>query len=286
MNDQTQICGDGALLLWYAAGALDPEESSQVARHVKECSRCEQLVRENEELTRLYRAIPQPEAQHLSSQDLVRLAESWAGASNLVAEREHVAGCEECRSIVSTVQQVNRELESRGLAERLGSAFRRLHSGWTAAAKNLSPWLASPLPAYLLMLALIYPAYLGLTGVAQRVEAPALLSPPLPIVSEVERGPGESRILLSPQDGHTVLTFFVPISDARYRYQIELTDQDGRTLLLDPEAESYDGLGTFALTLPDGSLEPGDYRLAIEEWDRESGEIANVFQFPFSVLKP
>jgi hypothetical protein len=280
MDNQAQICGDGPLLLWYAAGALGDEESAQVARHVEDCPGCQTLVRQNRELAQTYLSLSRPEARHLAADVLVGLASGEEGAGPTEA-RAHLAACDECRQIVSTLEKVERdEQDSSWILETLGA---RLRSTWAGITRGA--WMRSPLPAYLLALVLLYPAYLGLVGRSDDV-APRLLPPPVPVASETERGSGESPVQVEANGASTVLTFFVPIAPDRYRYQLELRTKDGRRLFFSRDAKSFDGVGTFALTVPGRSLRTGSYELRVEEREREAGELANVYLFPFSVGQP
>jgi hypothetical protein len=131
-------------------------------------------------------------------------------------------------------------------------------------------------------LLLLYPAYRGLIGAGAQ-PTPHLLPPPLPIVSETERGPAETSIGVEAGSEQTVLTVFVPIVPDRYRYRLELRTQQGRRLFVVDDAQSFDGLGTFALTLPKGFLGAGAYELRVGEWERDGTEPANEYVFPFSV---
>ena len=274
MGNQAQICGDAPLLLWYAAGALGEEEAAQVARHVVDCAGCRALVQENKKLAEIYRAAGSW-SQHLAPETLVRAV---SGEGDVDDVRRHLAGCEECRQIVSVLEKVQKDEQvSSGVVEELGAGIR---SVWTGIAK--SAWMRSPLPAYMLALLLFYPAYRGLVG-GGASRMPRLLPPPLPVASETERGLAETLVRVEARGDQTVLTFFVPIAPERYRYELELRVQGGRRLFFTEDARSFDGVGTFALMVPGGSLGAGDYELRVGEWERDGGELANEYSFPFSV---
>jgi hypothetical protein len=90
---------------------------------------------------------------------------------------------------------------------------------------------------------------------------------------------------MDPSGTHRVLTFFVPIAGERYRYRVELM-RDRERLFLDEDAQSFDGVGTFGLLFPVGSLGPGEYEIRVEERERaagEEGKLANVITFSFSI---
>jgi hypothetical protein len=149
-------------------------------------------------------------------------------------------------------------------------------------------WLANPVPAYVLLLLLAYPAYLGFVGIGglnerlENLEAPALLSPPVALESGLERGAEEPRLQIDRSGGHRVVTFFVPIAPERYRYRVEL-NRRGKRIFINEDARSFDGIGTFALLLPEGALSAGSYVLSVEEVEKQSGKVANVIEFVFTL---
>jgi hypothetical protein len=99
-----------------------------------------------------------------------------------------------------------------------------------------------------------------------------------------ERGREESRLTIDESGGRRVVTFFIPIAAERYRYRVELTRRGSR-VFYDGDARSFDGIGTFALYLPDGALVPGEYELRVEEVDNQSREVSNVIDFLFTLAR-
>jgi hypothetical protein len=194
--------------------------------------------------------------------------------------RRHLETCGECREIVSVLEKVQKEEEGASDAEPIGE---RVRAVWADLDRFMKlGWMRSPVPAYLLALLLLYPAYRGLIGAGAQ-PTPQLLPPPIPIASETERGPAETPIRVEAGSERTVLTVFVPIAPDRYRYRLELRTQQGRRLFVVDDAQSFDGVGTFALTLPKGFLGAGVYELRVGEWERDGTEPANEYVFPFSV---
>jgi hypothetical protein len=287
MNDES-ICEDGALLLGYAAGSLDEAQSTRVARHVERCAKCRTAVQGDEELIQLYRAVQKQEAAHPSPELLVELSQGRSDTPELARARLHAEGCSECREVVSVLEKLETDLSGAPEPTGLRKLWRQWLTGMRAAEGGLSWWLSSPLPAYLLVLLLLYPAYLGLVGVddlserLESLEAPTLLSPPITLKSGKERGAGEPQLQIERSGEYRVVTFFVPIAPQKYRYWVELT-REGEQIFHDDDARSFDGIGSFALLLPEGALASGSYLLRVEEVDRQSGETANVIEFAFAL---
>jgi hypothetical protein len=247
------------------------------------------MVRENENLIRAYRTAAIQESPHPSADTLTLLAEGLADTPDVVAARAHVDDCGECMEVVSVLQRVEPDLQrqhpSRKAGESMKQVLTAVQSFWGRAS-----WLASPVPAYVLVLLMLYPAYLGLIGLGdlsrrlENLESPALLAPPLAVESSRERGREEPRLAIEQSGEHRVVTFFIPIAVERHLYRVELTER-GNRVFYDDDARSFDGIGTFALYLPDGALAPGDYELRVEEVERQSGEVANVIEFAFNVTR-
>lgn len=284
MEDKRIACEEEPLLLWHAGGALNEEESRVVAQHLERCARCRERLAETESLGRLFLATPAPAEFHPTTEELAGIAEG--DVSGLALARSHVAACSECREIVSVVERVSRDLEGPAwLAVALGQ---RVPAAWRALREGLRPLTLSPLPAYLLALILLYPAYLGIFGAAElrervkALEAPQLLDAPLALDTESERGAGLGSLRVERSRGRALLTFFVPISAGQYRYQVELLTGRDR-LFVERDARSFDGRGSFALLIPEKTLEPGEYEVRVEELEKASGARVSLFSFPFRI---
>jgi hypothetical protein len=239
------------------------------------------LVQENKELALIYLSASARESQHLSPETLLRVVSDEVGF-DVSDARRHLTACEECREIVSVLEKVQREEKGASDAEPFGERVRGVWAGLEKLKLVGAAWMRSPLPAYMLALLLLYPAYRGLVGGGAQ-QTPRLLPPPLPIASETERGPAGTPIRVEAGSEQTVLTVFVPIAPDRYRYQLELRTQQGHRLFSVEDAQSFDGVGTFVLTLPKGFLGAGAYELRVGEWESDGTGPANEYVFPFSV---
>lgn len=281
MEKTIHHCGDDALLLWYAADALEPDEAAAVAHHLERCERCQGVLEGTVGMADSLRSVP----PHLTPERIVELA---ASARSILSpfEQEHVGACSECREVLAVVRRVEETIaveqpEERSVAR---SADARGVSWWQV----MQTWFRGPMLAYLLLLMLVYPAYRGVVELPrveeqlETLQSPTLLSSPRPVPSEGERtATGEAPLVERTPTG-TVLSFFVPVDEGN-RYAIELRNERGETLFSDPDARSFDRLGTFVLMLPAGALSQGRYELRVEERDRDTGAVENTFAFPFTL---
>jgi hypothetical protein len=291
MDKQNQICGDGALLLGYAAGVLGEEDSSRIAEHVNLCTTCQQLLEENEALMRAYRSISNEAAAHPTPEDLTHFVEGPSLSPSLDEIRGHVSECDECGEVVQVLRKVHKDEKAVGLLDWLRVTADHVGTWWSRGGKGLPSWLTSPIPAYVLLLLMIYPAFLGLSELGnmreqmETLESPVLLTSPLPLETDAQRGAEAPNVTIRRSGRHEVLTFFVPIASERYLYRVELKHRNG-VVFSDPDAKSFDGVGTFALLLPRGALSSGDYELVVEEHEHQAAHDAqpvSTVSFSFSV---
>lgn len=276
-----ETCREPGLLLWLGAGTLEASERLRILESAERCPICRLRLAENDALASAVRAAgPSAATPPLSPQALVRISQAPPD------ERVLASLSPDDRALVDVLRAVDADLEAR---ERR-PPWREWLSGLLGAivppqGAGLVSWLRSPAVAYLVVVALAYPAYLGwMTGPPRDERTPIVLSTPLGIDSTgANRGTERPAITVESQGGPTVVTVFVPV-DERYRYRLEILDADGRSLFRRDDAKSFDGYGTFALMLPEGFLAPGDHELRVDELG-EDGRSIEVFSFPFEVQR-
>lgn len=249
-------CEQRELLLWYAAGTLSGEEAAVAEKALASCERCRDAFRLDRLLAESAR---EPEkASELSPEELLGLASSPRQDLSHITEAD--------RQILSILRAVEAEEARRG-ASWLG----RLR-GFGDKALSMSPaW------AYLLVLLMAYPAYRGLTGAS---EGPRVLKEPVALGDLARTPSGEAGLVRAGAD--TVVTIFVPV-DPAYRYALAIEDQSGRPVYRADDASPFDGIGTFAVLLPAGSLPPGRYEILVDELEGSASDPLNVYRFTFSM---
>jgi hypothetical protein len=167
--------------------------------------------------------------------------------------------------------------------------------------------LLAPAFAYSVVLVLLVPAYLGLTGrdalQAPTASGPRVLPPSTPVVPprpaelgtprSIELGGGQvraagtvTRVTIEASDDFVLLSFLAPIrSDPAVVYEAILADAGGRAVAAERPLRSTDGRGRFTLVCPSALLAEGDYVLSVSEVT--SGAAAEApYQFRFRVMRP
>ncbi len=166
--------------------------------------------------------------------------------------------------------------------------------------QSVLEWLrrVQPVLAYALVVALLYPAYLGLRRTA--LPAPSPPSPPtvidraLPDIQDiqpfdlepVERAAGIAPPALKPdpRQRYLALSFLVPTNTGSTgRYEITLRDERGVQLAFEPDARPLDSLGRFVVICRSELFKPGSYLLTVNDRIRDSGALRRSFQFSFKI---
>lgn len=262
--DSCPGCERRELLLWFAAGTLSGEEAAVAEKAIAACERCQEAYRLDRLLAESARA--SDEVSELSSEALLGLAASSRQDLSHIPEAD--------REIVSILRAVSAD-EARLQTSWLGK-FR----GFGDKALSMSPaW------AYLLVLLMAYPAYRGLRPEAFGV-GPRVLTQPVALGDLARASSGEAGLVRAGAD--TVVTIFVPV-DPGYRYTLVIRNESGRALFRAEGASPFDGIGTFAVLLPAGSLPVGRYEILLDELDEfvelegSASTPLNVYRFTFSM---
>lgn len=156
--------------------------------------------------------------------------------------------------------------------------------------------------AYLLVLALAYPAYRGLFG---KPEVVTRVGPEKPIVElekpsfaivalktfELrlpERAPRQepSVLQLNPDEPLVGLSFFVPISERpEFVYDVEIRDGRGQVVAAEKAVRSQDEFGNFLLVCRRDLFSLGEYELHVSEENKTTQAVRREFSFSFAVLE-
>jgi len=256
--DSCPGCEQRELLLWFAAGTLSGEEAAVAEKAIASCERCREAYRLDRLLAESARA--SDEASELSPEGLLGLAASSRQDLSHIPEAD--------RKIVAILRAVS--------AEEAGRRTSWLEKIRRFGDKALS---MSPAWAYLLVLLMAYPAYLGLRPKGFGV-GPRVLTQPVALGDLARASSGEAGLVRAGAD--TVVTIFVPV-DPAYRYTLVIRNEFGRALYRAEDASPFDGIGTFAVLLPAGSLAVGRYEILLDELEGSASTPLNVYRFTFSM---
>jgi anti-sigma factor RsiW len=92
------------ILPWLLNGSLEPQESTEVRRHLENCEACREALRDTRQAWKIF-------GEHLPAESLVQLAydEAPSGVDPVLAER-HLASCPQCAAELE-MARMSRRLE-------------------------------------------------------------------------------------------------------------------------------------------------------------------------------
>ena len=221
----------------------------------------------------------------------------------------HVASCGVCDSLLERMRQFDQAAEENqpALSAEESAVERRVANQFARkrlpvlgrAARLFFSFLRRPVFAYVVVLLLLYPAYLGVflrprlpKEVAPVQERPTP-PPPSPAIDSARhfdlnqvRGAGATGadIPLTERDRSFILSFFVPIR-AGFEYRADIFDEAGKTVVTQSQLTSSDGKGNFYLICNPQRFSRGTYLLTIQEVEPLSNKTARRFQFRFTLSR-
>jgi hypothetical protein len=272
IRQQKGQCPEADTLDRFLAGALSDEEAEKVRSHIAACGVCDLAVEK-------MKAFEQVAAEETS--DVASTARAYA-----------VEG-----KILESLKQ-SKPAEDAGLPMGARSVIDRLKY-----ATDLLFWcLRRPAFAYLVALALVYPAYRGLRPRPQAplphlaaVETPktpssppVMVAPPPLELDRVRGGGSQNKVVrLAPNESAFVLGFPAP-TRAGYSYLAEVRHEKGGSLVARAQLPP-NRVGYFNLVFDRRPFDPGAYTLSVFETRSsapQSGRPGSgklVVQYEFSV---
>lgn len=239
----------------------------------------------NEDVREAFEKMRTDRGECPAPEQLVKFQQRSLTAEEIIIVKRHIEDCGSCDWIV------------RGLTEFDAASLRdqEKSAGWAAKVQHL---LFHPALAYLLVLALLYPAYRGIFHKPNIVEKTIPVSKPLPVegvgsARDFNLGDGSTQraalplseeiIQLSKDDKFFILNFFIPVR-ADHRYEMQITNEKGNVIATD-EAKSRDQLGNFSVVCTRQLFPAGSYILRIKELDLQ-GNLHDEYVFRFKMLPP
>lgn len=239
----------------------------------------------NEDVREAFEKMRTDRGECPAPEQLVKFQQQALGAEEMAIVKRHIEGCGSCDSIVHGLTG----FDEATLPDAVESI------GWLPKARRL---LFHPALAYLLVLALLYPAYRGLFHKPNIVEKTIPVLKPVPVegvgtARDFNLGDGstqrtssplsEELIQLSKNDKFFILNFFIPVR-ADHRYEMQITNEKGNVIAAD-EAKSRDQLGNFSVVCTRQLFPAGSYILRIKELDTQ-GKLHDESAFRFKIIPP
>jgi len=234
-------------LLWYATGALDPEEARQIEAHLAVCSECVEELARFRSLSETMRHRQFVDRSHVGVEDLVAYDADPKGmepSTRALIDR-HLQGCADCREDVESLRAAGREMGA-----RVPPPLRPMSAASLRAGRAGLRWMG--------LAAVLAVALAGAAAVWWTLRPEPSRITLLPAL----RGGDETVILTGA--GPWPVTVVLPFDAADGPYLMALTDPDGATVSMGGQASVSASDGQLDLLLPPLSR-PGRYQLAVRQ---------------------
>lgn len=221
----------------------------------------------DEKIKQIYRNEISDKGECPPSDDLIRYQRREASMEEMLRIKRHIDNCGICDSAVVQLS----EIDSAPVFD------------WKESLKRI---LLHPALAYGIALALLYPAYLGLSnraaqGVVSRAGSARDFDLGQGSVTRSTSSAEPTVVSLPPNDQFVILTFFVPVRSS-YRYEMEIRNELGS--LIDSEAiHSRDSIGNFSIVAASSAFADGKYKLNVKETEPSNGVMKNEYAFHFYI---
>ena len=187
----------------------------------------------------------------------------------------HLLVCDACFQKAQEFEPYVKRLRSESVGGKVVKRYAQENSAHQRTGLWRLLWpkesmILKPAVALVIILALLYPAYLGLSG-SHRPEVRRLQA-----IQLVPDRSGNERGVV---DRDVVLSFVFEGAKPGREYDVQLQDETGRVLYHDQRFTGFDTFGTGFLLLPRVMLRTSDYRLIIVDPRGHSPSDTAVYRF-------
>lgn len=278
-----------ALLPFYAAGTLAGEERARVEEHVQACASCRAaLATFSEGATILRDFTLEAISDHIGSEELVDYCHDRRdlNAQAITRIERHLQVCAVCANDVALLMDMNRELGSAAAetTAALSPIVVRRGGLWKISQGVLRPAGVAAAIVILLTAVLIgywiynKPRSNGSAGIPHFTFAQ----------EDLVRGnqhPAKPNLIpLKLQPRWFLIDFpFAIVGSPGFRYDLEVLDAQGLTVLERRDIRSVNDYGYFSERFEQNLFSPGQYVLVVKEVKIEDGNVKRVGRFTFQI---
>ncbi|MBN2275524.1 MAG: zf-HC2 domain-containing protein, partial [Bacteroidales bacterium] len=268
------------LLPWYVTGSLPAEENAMVEKHLAACESCSKEVEKMKWLTEAYELAE----KHINPVILTVYAENKKELSKPVIQqiKNHLAICPECQKELEILTEVNRSLETQvagsplsGITESITSFFSQL--------------FLKPVFAYVLVLLLLYPAWLGIFRKNERlmqVNEPVNIKDHFVLEQPDQRGSTDiqNTFELFDTKGLFTLSFHLPdFNNKDFTYKARIVDEKNIVRWRTSDLQFIDNYGNVLLLFNKNKFSAGSYILFIDQSITKTGQTAHEYKYDFKI---
>ncbi|NOZ61074.1 MAG: zf-HC2 domain-containing protein [Calditrichaeota bacterium] len=271
------------LLPWFINDTLLSHEKKKIEQHLKQCRECQTTFQEMKKLSlRLTQENKELLSDHILSAKLVQYAEAKnelpADEKNFI--EAHLKTCFQCRNELEILGKVDASLREKRWLQILLKIKENTNT-------FLPKTLAKPALAYIIILLLLYPAYLGIFQRKTMTE-PGVVQQNYQLLQFNSRAEEESlnEIKLDAQTDIFTLSFTLPVLiSENIRYNAEIFDSADEIIWQKQGIKSLDEYGTFLIFCHSRFFRGGLYSLQISEFNKAKKQVEERFLFSFKIVK-
>jgi hypothetical protein len=277
--------GISDLLPWYVTNNLPENEMVAVEHHIAGCSVCREELERIKWISDGFSAVAGKEKSiHINAEMLTIYSES---KKELTKERirtieDHLSTCKQCAHELEILIAVNQSL----VPLKNESVFIQIKQKLTVLATKT---ILRPAFAYVLVLLLLYPAWLGLFRKisGERIIEPVNIENLYILEQNDQRAPEKqvNQIILHNHSAFFTLSFVLPIKNQKdFEYEASINNTENKIIWQNKNLKFVDPYGTVILICPQKYFSKGTYFLHVIEKQKQANEVMNKYMFTFEVL--
>jgi hypothetical protein len=286
---QKSKCGEKGiadLLPWYVSKSLSEAEMIMVENHLSVCTSCkEELNSINWIVEGLNVTAGETGLEHINSKLLTIFSESKKELKKEVIARieNHLSSCQQCSKELEILNKVNDSLNESETVPIIRSIMQKIRELFTKP-------VLKPVYAYILLLALLYPAWLGLftrDSSQGKISEPVNIGNIFVLEQNDQRAAGKqlNTIVLDKKSSLIVFSFVLPIKKEENNiYLTSISNSENKVIWKDNNLKFIDQSGTVILVCPQIYFIEGKYTLTVIEKQKQTNRILNKYLFNFSLL--
>jgi hypothetical protein len=285
---QRPKCGEkgiAELLPWYASKSLSETEMVRVDHHLSVCPSCNEELNSIKWISEaLSSKAGENSRMHINSRLLTIYSESKNELKKDIVNRieNHLSSCQQCSNELEILTKVNQSLDDSKTETFIEGIIQRIREFFAKP-------VLKPAYAYFLILALLYPAWLGLfkrDGSQGRISEPINIGNLFVLRQDDQRTAGEqlNTVVLDKTSNLFAFSFVLPIKYPENNiYKASISNEENKVVWQDENLKFIDQIGTVIMVCPQKYFLDGKYTLTVTEKQRQSSLVLNKYLFNFSL---
>lgn len=274
------------MLPWYVSKRLPEAEMAKVKHHLAACPSCKE---EADNITwiseGLYAIVGENGSKHINSRLLTIYSESKRELNKEIIQRieDHLSSCRQCSEELEILNRVNQSIGGSEVEPFFEGMMQKIREFFTKP-------LLKPAYAYILILALLYPAWLGLfkkDNNQGKIMEPINIGNFFVLHQDNHRAAGEqlNTIVVENSSDFFAFSFVLPVKNQEDNvYQATISNAENKVVWHDESLKFIDSFGTVIMVCPQKYFTKGRYTLTVIEKQKQSNEVMNKYFFNFSLL--